>query len=260
VLFLKVWPGYAHEWKTHGDAPARQPRKNARRLAMYRTSCLILLAVLGAACADNVIDVGADLGKLGTKTDTKPGAEPTAEGNAETQGAGMVTPSSAAVDANCPSNGDSHYAGCITGAKGEVFPVDGTLVVLDTAPPYGLSFRFLGGIKLDANDLTTEGASAAIRVYAAPGNVKVGCFPEDDERNRVPARAVPTELGGMQVYVDEELPSGTQVVITLQYAGLLASQVPLPPNAPCSWEECAIMGFAARFYVGAVSSSSCRQR
>jgi hypothetical protein len=258
---------------------------------MYRTSCLILLAVLGAACADNVIDVGADLDKLGTKTDTEPSTEPSTKPsmepstepntkpstepsmepstepstepntkpNTETQGTGMVPPTSAAVDANCPSSGDGPYAGCITGANGEAFPVDGTLVVLDSAPPYGLSFRFLGGIKLDANDLTTEGANAAIRVYAAPGNAKVGCFPEGDERNRVPARAVPTELGGVQVYVDDELPSETQVMITLQYAGLLASQVPLPPSAPCTREECALMGFGARFYVGAVSTSSCQR-
>jgi hypothetical protein len=202
----------------------------------------MLLALVGAACADHVTDVGTDLVTLGRLE-----REKTREIEV------TPPPSSAGLEDNCPAQDGSNYAACITDSAGQAFELNGSrpLQELQGPPPYGLSFRLVGGIELTEQDLTTEGPHAAIKVYASSHRVLGGCLPEYDEDNRIAARAVLTERGGMHVFVDDELPSGTQLAFILESELIEHHLAPLS-SAPCdSVEDCMDWGYAARSYIGA---------
>jgi hypothetical protein len=215
-------------------------RRHARSRYGHRmrlTATALALTLLSAACADRVTELGAAL---------------TPEPQAEL----------APAESCDGTHSDNSMVGCVIDAAGHTYEIGGVLPVLPAWPPYGMLLRF-HGIKIVETDFNESEPSPNIRIeaYAAPYNID-GCprFPEGDESNRVPARALTNRDGGIRVLVDDAYPSGTQVVINLGFHRdwLIAHQIlpSLPSAAACKVPDgCAgsmdyQLGYGGRFYVG----------
>lgn len=184
----------------------------------------LLLTIAGscAGCSDHSVDVGS----------------PLALRLSEDGGTVLLA-------ASCPGTSRPGLGrACIIDSRQKSYPVDGELPTLAAAPPYGtylvLSNAFV------PSDATTDGADAAIRVYAAPTNI-LSCpivFPEGDEANRIAARVFVPEQGGLLVMVEHAVASPMQVVVDFDFQKLFKSG---PKSLPFE-----ASGYVARFYVGAV--------
>jgi len=143
-------------------------------------------------------------------------------------------------------------------STGKTYRQDGTMYVLPASPPYGAMFVFKPGfLPLQSDIADEEGASAAVKAYAAPYDVSSSthCCSEDSEANRIPVAVTLDELGDLRIMVNDPVSSGYQIAIFLDYAALYRGRLSgangacdLPSASVCS--DAANTGFAMRFYVG----------
>jgi hypothetical protein len=217
-----------------------------RRIVMHK----VLLALTTAAalgCADRNIDIARQLMQKDPA-----GGPPT-----------VVTV------ANCQSYGEMGMDRlCVVDSDGRSYSVagaatTGTMIVTTEAPPYGVYFLFKHDWTPLATDVSTDGADASVRVYAAACSIQDGCAPEFDEANRIAARASVTEEGGVLVTVHTAQPSGTQVVVKLVYSALFRGRVTPADGSACNLPDdlCATgmvdrMGWVERFYVGTAPAAT----
>jgi hypothetical protein len=149
---------------------------------------------------------------------------------------------------------------CVVDSDGKTYGLgDGPLPVISATPPYGVYFLFDDDATPLAQDISTEGEQASVKVYAAVSSIMIECAPESSEANRIAARASLTPEGGLLVTVHEALVPGTQVAVILEYGALFRSRVAPPDGGACTLPGSPVnlcltadpLGFAERFYVGA---------
>lgn len=150
---------------------------------------------------------------------------------------------------------------CVVGSDGKTFGLTGgdPLPVISATPPYGVYFLFDGDATPLAQDISTEGEDASVKVFAAVSDIHTECPPESYPANRIAARASLTPEGGVLVSVHDAQVSGTQIAVILEYGSLFRSRVTPPDGGQCTLPRepenlCVTAGnrgFAERFYVGA---------
>jgi hypothetical protein len=218
-----------------------------RRTIMHK----VLLALMVAAafgCGDRNIDIARQL-----MQEDPTGGPPTVVTVADCQSYGTM-----GMDRLCVVDSDGRSYGAAGAAA------SGKMVATTEAPPYGVYFLFKHGYTPLATDVSTDGADASVRVYAAPYNVQSWpCCSESDEANRVVARASLTAEGGLLVTIHEALPSGTQVAVILVYSALFRGRIAPADGSACNLPDdlCSPgvadrMGWAERFYVGMAPPST----
>jgi hypothetical protein len=174
-------------------------------------------------------------------------------------------PSTSPSMAECPTYPDSvELAGAwMFDSNGKTYREDGTLFVLPAAPPYGARYLFKPGFAPLASDVSSQGAGALVRVYAAPYNVTNGrpCCSEDSESNRIDAQTHLTSDGELTVTIPSAVPVGYQIAIVLDLAAPCRSRLSASNRGICDLPDQASCGdgrnfsFYMRFYVGAEPSS-----
>jgi hypothetical protein len=182
---------------------------------------LVMLSGSVAACSDRSVGVGS----------------PLALRLAEDAGTTLSV-------SNCPDTDSPDLdRACVIDSKGKGYGVDGNLPILNAAAPYGTYLRFSTGFAPDPADVSTTGADASIKVYAADQNIQSRpCCLENDEANRIDARVATPEEGGLLVLVDHVAGTPMQVTVVFDYKLLYKSQ---PAHTPKG-----VDGFTARYYVG----------
>lgn len=204
-----------------------------------RKSLLGLTLMTALGCADKNIEIARQL----VQPDPA-GGEPTVFTVAECQ----------------DHDGLEMHRTCVVDSDGKTYGLgDGPLPIISATPPYGVYFLFDDDATPLAQDISTEGEQASVKVYAAVSSIMVECPPESSPANRIAARASLTPEGGLLVTVHEAMVPGTQIAVILEYGALFRSRVAPPDGGPCtlprSPENLCLnadrRGFAERFYVGA---------
>jgi hypothetical protein len=195
-----------------------------------------LLALAATACSEHDVDLGKAVLRLHVAGD----------GGTDLTVSGCQATDSFKLQRECVLNSE----GPVPDSHG------GELPVLSVSPPYGVYMKFVAGYDPAPSDVDTEGPDAAVKVYAAPYNVKGWpCCSEDEEANRLSARALFPDEGGVLIVTEAPVATGTQVSVIFDDAKLRRSHLKDGDPSNCSTpDECEFvrLGYAARFYVGSV--------